>query len=156
MSERARKLLLIASSLLLIAGAAAAIVWLLAPAPARGGPVPVIWDKTACAHCRMHIGEPAFAAQLQTADGRVLDFDDPGCLFLLLDAEQPQITEIYFHHSEQDGWLSRQEVGFVRHTPTPMGFGLAAVERTRAGALGFEQAAEHVRAHRHAKSGGGR
>ncbi len=56
------------------------------------GPVPIVWDKEACAHCHMHIGEPPFAALsyaeadypasmftlggLATLpDGRVLDAD---------------------------------------------------------------------------------
>ena len=40
------------------------------------GPEAIIWDRSACAHCRMLISEPAFAAQLQLGDGQVLDFDD--------------------------------------------------------------------------------
>jgi hypothetical protein len=153
MPERVKKLLLVGASLLVLTGAVAAIVWSLTPAPPPSGPVPIVWDKTACAQCRMHIGEPPFAAQLQTSDGRVLDFDDPGCLFELIAAQQPGIAQIYFHHSEQERWLSREEVGFVLRTPTPMGYGLAAVERTRPGALDFEQAGEHVRSKRQAKHG---
>ena len=45
------------------------------------GPVPVVWDGEVCGHCKMHVGDPRFAAQLQTTAGDVLNFDDPGCLF---------------------------------------------------------------------------
>src|SRR5512139_683025 len=61
------------------------------------GPVPIVWDKEPCAHCRMHIGDPRFAAQLQAADGRVASFDDPGCLFAYVEAEAPEVTHLYFH-----------------------------------------------------------
>jgi hypothetical protein len=101
----------------------------------------------------MHIGEPAFAAQIQTTDGKVLDFDDPGCLLEHIVETGPSMAEIWFHHSEQDSWLSRDEVGFVHRSPTPMGYGLAAVERTRAGAIDFDQALERVRTQRQARHG---
>ncbi len=45
---------------------------------------PVAWDRAVCARCSMLVGASArFAAQLQTEDGTVLDFDDPGCLLEL-------------------------------------------------------------------------
>src|SRR5690348_11837222 len=44
------------------------------------GPEPIAWDREACAFCRMHVGDPRFAAQLQTRDGPVRNYDDPGCL----------------------------------------------------------------------------
>jgi hypothetical protein len=154
MTDETRKRFLLGASLLALAIIPLSLAWLLSPPPVPSGPVPVVWDKTACAQCRMHIGEPSFAAQLQTADRRVLDFDDPGCLFELLEAEQPEVAQIYFHHSEQERWLSRDQVGFVPHARTPMGYGLAAVERSRAGAIDFEQAAARVRTKRHAQHGG--
>src|SRR5690606_20502637 len=35
------------------------------------GPVDVAWDHDVCAECRMHVGDPRFAAQLHTTDGEV-------------------------------------------------------------------------------------
>ena len=32
------------------------------------GVVPVAWDRTVCAHCRMHVGEPGFAAQAKRGE----------------------------------------------------------------------------------------
>jgi hypothetical protein len=128
-----------------------AFSWLLLQAQALpDGPAPVVWDKTPCAHCRMHVGEPAFAAQLQLKDGRVLDFDDPGCLFLWLDghphdAAPSAVHAMYFHHKSEDRWLPRAQVGFVPMSPSPMGFGLAAVDASTAGALGLPDAIARVR-----------
>jgi len=45
------------------------------------GAVPVVWDGEVCQHCKMHVGDPRFAAQVQTTSGDILNFDDPGCLF---------------------------------------------------------------------------
>ncbi|HMQ22150.1 MAG TPA: hypothetical protein PKE00_06650 [Planctomycetota bacterium] len=109
------------------------------------GPVAAVWDHEACAFCRMHVGEPAFAAQLQTKDGQVLFFDDPGCLFETLDRDQPLVHALYFRHMQADRWLARDEVAFAQVAITPMGYGIGAVERGTAGALSVDEAHAKVR-----------
>jgi hypothetical protein len=119
------------------------------------GPVEPVWDAQACAHCRMHVGEPAFASQLQLTDGRVLGFDDPGCLFLALsDHPAETLHAIYFRHHDRPDWLTPAQVGFVAAAHTPMGFGLAAVERERPGAIDFETARGRTLAKARAQGGG--
>lgn len=108
------------------------------------GPQPVVWDKTPCAECRMAVSEPAYAAQLQTADGTVLDFDDPGCLFLYLDEVAPQVHAVYLHHVREDRWVPRELVGFVAAGPSPMDYGLGAVDRAAEGGATFDEARERV------------
>jgi hypothetical protein len=103
------------------------------------GPVPVAWDREACAHCRMHVGEPAFAAQLQLEDGRVLNFDDPGCLLRYEAERRPRVHASWFHHLREDRWIPGTWVAFVAASPTPMGYGLGAVE---AGVPGARSPAE--------------
>jgi hypothetical protein len=92
----------------------------------------------------MLVGEPAFAVQLQTIDGRVLTFDDPGCYFSLVAKDRPEPHAVYFHDSTSDRWLLPAEVGFVDSATTPMGFGLAAVPATTAGALSLDEARARV------------
>ena len=104
------------------------------------GPVDVVWDKAACAACGMHVGEPPFAAQLVTTDGHVYIFDDPGCLFQFAAHENPSVHGVWFHHRSEPRWLPSDQVSFVAATPTPMGFGLAAVDRGEPGALDLESA----------------
>jgi len=124
-SEKTRGLLKVGAALCaLVALAGLALSWLTQPAV---GPAPVAWDREACGFCRMHIGDPHFAAQLRQEVGEPVNFDDPGCLFLYLDQEQPKVVELYFRHESQDRWLDRQEVVFrLDVAQTPMGFGLAA------------------------------
>ncbi len=93
------------------------------------GPVDAVWDKSACAHCRMHLGEPAFAAQLQLADGQVHFYDDPGCLFQHMAELDGETQAIYFRHLREDRWIHQSAVAFVRVKTSPMGFGLGAVDR---------------------------
>jgi hypothetical protein len=108
------------------------------------GPVAAVWDKTACSECRMHLGEPGFAAQLQTSGGQVHWFDDPGCLFLFRAGERPAVHAVYYHHHEQDHWLPEAEAAFLRVHPTPMGFGFGAVEAGRPGAVSLAAAEQEV------------
>jgi hypothetical protein len=123
-------------ALLAVGGLGLALAW---TEQLPEGPVPVAWDHEACAHCRMHVGEPAFAAQLQLKDGRVLHFDDPGCLLRYEADRHPEVHAAWFHHVREDRWIPGAQVAFVAISPTPMGYGLGAVE---AGAPGARSAAE--------------
>ncbi|MCA8975363.1 MAG: hypothetical protein KDC98_11630 [Planctomycetes bacterium] len=104
------------------------------------GPVDLIWDKTACAACGMHVGEPPFAAQLTTKTGETLAFDDPGCLFHYVEEHGPDVHAIWFHHVREDRWIAAAEVAFTAIEPTPMGFGIGAVDAGTAAAIDLEGA----------------
>ncbi len=104
------------------------------------GPVPIVWDGEVCEHCKMHVGDPRFAAQLQAANGTVMSFDDPGCLAAYLDGHQMELHALYFRDHENDRWLSQSEAGFVPVDDSPMGYGIAAVPRDTPRARDWEWA----------------
>ncbi|GIW73095.1 MAG: hypothetical protein KatS3mg102_2637 [Planctomycetota bacterium] len=108
------------------------------------GPLEPVWDRQACAYCRMHLGERAFAAQLQTTGGEVRFYDDPGCLVRDLEETRPSVHAIWFHHLREQRWVRREQAGFVAVSPTPMGFGLGVVDAGEPGAFGWEQARRRV------------
>lgn len=108
------------------------------------GPLPIVWDREACAECRMHVGEPRFAGQLQTRDGQVLDFDDPGCLLRYLATRKPNVHAVYFHHLTQEQWLPLSEVAFTDVEGTPMGYGLGVVSAGTPGAISMQAALARV------------
>ena len=99
------------------------------------GPVELVWDKAACAACGMHVGEPAIAAQLTTKDGRTHAFDDPGCLFLFVAEQHPDVHATWFRHCRENRWIAGNAVAFARIEPTPMGFGFGAVDANEKGAV---------------------
>jgi copper chaperone NosL len=119
--------------------AAAVLLALLACAP--DGPADVAWDRVACAHCRMLVSDPRFAAQLQLEDGEVLHFDDPGCLLRMRATLDRPARAAWFHDSAGEGWLAERDVAFVRGAATPMGYGFAAV---RAGSVPSAQSAQEA------------
>lgn len=99
------------------------------------GPQDVVWDHTACAECRMSVTDRGYAAQMQTRDGRVLDFDDPGCLFRWERHETAPVHAVWFRHVREDRWLAAAKAGFVTSGPSPMGYDLGAVDAGVEGAL---------------------
>jgi len=133
-------------ALLLVTASVAAVVTLVRfnRATVPEGPVPVVWDQEVCSHCKMHVGDPRFAAQLQTTDGEVLNFDDPGCLLDYLRSHELSVHALYFRNYEGDGWLSESEVGFVSAEESPMGYGIRAVPRETPGAEDIDWAKRQV------------
>jgi copper chaperone NosL len=136
-------LLLLLVPLTLVVGVVAIVAVTAAALP--DGPVDLVWDKEACVFCRMHVGEPHFAAQLQTVDGEVFAFDDPGCLFEYEERSQPGVHAVYFHHIREQRWIAASAVRFVEISPTPMGYGLGAVDDNPPGSLDLVQARARVR-----------
>lgn len=102
------------------------------------GVQPIAWNREACAHCHMLIGDPAFAAQVITNEGDVLSFDDPGCAARYLREHRGTIHRAWFHEGRGKRWLAAAEVGFVRVTTSPMGSGVMAVPKATPGALTLE------------------
>lgn len=111
------------------------------------GPVDIVWDREACAHCRMHVSEPRFSAQLQLRTGVILNYDDPGCLLRHLERHPASdVHAVWFHHIDEDRWLDAAHVGFRSVEPTPMGYNLGAIDSTEPGALGLETVRARLRA----------
>ncbi len=93
----------------------------------------------------MAISLPAFAAQLQTRDNQVFDFDDPGCLLIFESKVRPEVRAVYFHAMNGKEWLSRGEAAFVATERSPMGYDLGAVPRGTPGSISYEEALEKMR-----------
>lgn len=104
-------------------------------------PTAIDYNREACGHCHMLIGDPRFAAQIVTADGDVVSFDDPGCAIAYL-AGAPAPRHVWFRDAHADRWLD-QTARFEPATETPMGWGLAA---TQQGPLTLAQARAQVAA----------
>ena len=92
----------------------------------------------------MLISEPRFAAQLETQDGEIQSFDDPGCLLAALATRSPSVRALWFHHVREDRWLDAAHVAFEETERTPMGYGLGAVDAGTPGALSLDEARARV------------
>ena len=118
------------------------------------GAVPVVWDGEVCAQCKMHVGDPRFAAQLQTTKGDILNFDDPGCLLDYLQSHETPVHALYFRNYDEDGWLTESEVAFLPVEDSPMGYGIRAVPKDTSEAQDIDWAKGHVMDRPHHQHGG--
>jgi hypothetical protein len=124
------------------------------PDPAMG-PVEIHWDRDACAHCQMAIGDRRYAAQIRLEEGRPADsFDDLGCAVAWLDeaaAAYPSagltietVAEFWVRDAGGDDWRDARRTQFTSGHRTPMGYGFAAGDAVEG--LALEEVTERVRA----------
>ena len=112
------------------------------------GPRPLAYGTEQCTHCHMTLADPRFSAELVTRTGRVLPFDDPGCLATFVATNGIPADQV--HSLWVSDFLSHElvpvsEAVFLRSeaVSSPMDFHFAALRRgpradSLRGALGGE------------------
>jgi copper chaperone NosL len=98
-----------------------------------------VWNKQVCAHCHMVLSDPSFAAQLVTADGRRLYFDDVGCLATYLHESRRAVSHSWVR--ARAGWVEAATARFSSGASSPMGFGFVTDAR---GPLDFAAVAHDI------------
>jgi copper chaperone NosL len=105
------------------------LVWLLACRPAFE---PVTYGKDACAHCRMTIMDPRFAAELIDGKGKVFKFDDVKCMRRFLSdsrlADHNTVLLIADYRQTAAAFLDARKAVFLQDTffKSPMNGNCAA------------------------------
>ncbi len=90
-------------------------------------PVEVVVDVDKCEICNMMIGDEAFATEIILKGGKVLKFDDIGCMY---DWEKKNGTEqievAYVHDHASKEWIDAKDAAFVydKTLQTPMAYGV--------------------------------
>lgn len=101
------------------------------------GPRPVLVGSDLCAHCHMTVADERFVAQLVTTTGKVLIYDDAGCLAAALSADvvpARQVASLWVtSFLDTATLLEAKDAWFVRADAfqTPMASGLAAFPSAR-------------------------
>ena len=130
---------------------------------AAPAPRPIVYGTDQCAHCHMTVADPRYAAELVTSTGKVLVFDDIGCLgaYLASGAVAPGAAQSTWahHYLAPAEWVPAGDLSFVRSEMfhTPMGSGLVALAHplvadsiraaVRGGRLDWPQVLERIPAH---------
>lgn len=109
-------------------------VLLAAAACGASGPRALAYGVESCAHCHMTLADPRFGAELRSVTGRVIPFDDVGCLgmFLVTNGIPPAqvrsawVSEFVPPHR----LLEASRAVFLRSESlhTPMDYGIVALE----------------------------
>lgn len=100
---------------------------------AAPGPREVLVGTDLCEHCHMTVADPRFVSQLVTTTGKVLVYDDAGCLATALNdavVAGDQVGSLWVtNFLSPAGLLEAPDAWFVRAPTlsTPMASGLAAV-----------------------------
>ena len=108
---------------------------LAAAACATPGPRPLAFGAEECTQCHMTLADPRHAGQLVTTTGKVLPFDDVGCLATFVASggiAEGEIHSVWFHDfTEPDSLLDAKAAVFLQHDSirTPMDYGLVALRR---------------------------
>ncbi|HEY9518071.1 MAG TPA: nitrous oxide reductase accessory protein NosL [Gemmatimonadales bacterium] len=114
---------------------AATAALLAAAACATPGPRPLAFGAEECAHCHMTLADPRHAGQLVTTTGKILPFDDVGCLATFVATggiAAEAIHSVWFHDFAQpDSLLGLKAAVFLQHDSirTPMDYHLVALRR---------------------------
>lgn len=96
----------------------------------ESGPVKIYYGEDVCERCKMIISEKDFAAQSQLSNGKIVKFDDLGCLFHYLDEkEKDQFSAVYVMDYSSQQWIKAENAYFVwtENIKTPMGHGVIAL-----------------------------
>lgn len=95
-------------------------------------PQPLQVGAEECAHCRMVVAEPQFAAQALNAKGKAFSFDAVECLAAWVNSGELPMDDLHSawvaDHAAPHDWVRVEEATFLR-TPavhTPMGMGMVA------------------------------
>lgn len=107
---------------------ATALLTLVLAACGPGGPRPIGYGTEPCEHCHMTISDPRFAAEARMEGGRLLVFDDVGCLAAWLqDAGVARGWVVSY--VDRASWLPADSAVYLRTDTlrTPMASGLVAL-----------------------------
>lgn len=83
-----------------------------------------VWGKQPCAHCKMLVSDPKYAAQLTTKRGDRLYFDDPGCL-VREQARLGAVVEALWVRTAKGVWVDARAARYRDGANSPMNFGFA-------------------------------
>ena len=112
--------------------AAAALGLVLAVTGCEAGPKAIRYGRDECVECKMTLVDRHYGAELITAKGKVLKFDDLRCLFAFqrraTGQPGPAAQLVVIEFNRPNTFLPVEQAFFLRHDRlhTPMGSGLAA------------------------------
>lgn len=117
------------------------------------GMVEFKWDRDTCSRCSMVISDRRFAVQLRGDKNATFKFDDIGCAVIWMrdkkntyswvgeSAMQFWVADMT---SQGERWLDPRKAYFVGGKTSPMGYNQAAIGYQQAGALSWQDMAQHV------------
>ena len=105
---------------------------------APSGPPTIELGKTECAHCRMNVTDPHFAAAIVTRHGRTYVYDSPECMIQQVTSgtiAEDQVAQWWVSDDAHPGQMIDARTAFYLHAPglhSPMNGNVAAFASSEA------------------------
>jgi copper chaperone NosL len=109
------------------------VVAVLAAGCAAPATRPLAIGSDACSHCHMQLADLRYGAELVTRTGKVLPFDDAGCLAAFVQSDRVAASQVHSlwvsDFTRPDRLLPVAQAAFVRHPSfrTPMDHRIVAL-----------------------------
>jgi hypothetical protein len=107
-------------------------------------PVTIKAHTYRCALCNMSIDDPSHAAQALSHDGKVLFFDDIGCLVKWFEKHKNTGAVLYVFAQDTQQWIIAEKAWFAVTESTPMRYGFGAYENKKRGMIDFKILKERI------------
>ena len=107
----------------------------------KSGPEDIVWDRDACALCRMFISDARFVAEVRGGPkNKLTKFDDVGCAINWLNDQEwagDETAEIWVagqgSSREKVIWLKARDAFYIKAELTPMNYGYSAIAAATSG-----------------------
>ena len=115
-----------------------AVLSLVAAGCAAPATRPLAIGSDTCSHCHMRLADLRYGAELVTRTGKVLPFDDAGCLATFIQGDRAEAARVHSlwvsDYTRPDRLLPVEQAAFVRHPSfrTPMDHRIVAVATSAA------------------------
>ena len=92
-----------------------------------------------CSECSMDIETLEYAAQIIAKNGNTYFFDDIGCVVLWLENHSYSDAKLLSKTLDTKKWIDVKKAWYSRISPSPMGYGFAALENKKDGLIDYEE-----------------
>jgi len=92
-----------------------------------------------CSDCNMDVEDLNYAAEIITNNGNTYFFDDIGCVVLWSQKHKQEIAKMFTQTLDTHKWIEVKKAWYSRISPSPMGYGFAAIENKKEGLILYDE-----------------
>ncbi|MEA1896269.1 MAG: hypothetical protein U9N53_01245 [Bacteroidota bacterium] len=108
------------------------------------------WDRDICVTCLMGLAEQEYSVQAINPEGKVIWFDDLGCLIEYMDYPEWEKfngdeSKIWIGECDHGGWIDAHEAYYRYGDKTPMGYGYGAMKQANDSSFDFNTTIQRIK-----------
>lgn len=113
----------------------AAVIFIIAGCSQKAKPVAIDEKNDKCDTCHMAVGNNQFATELVLENGKVLKFDDIGCMYKWMNEHKKEaITATFVRDYKTNDWIEADKATYVydKNIRTPMAYNVISFQDEKA------------------------